>query len=46
MNKLPFLKGFGFLLLPLQLSAQFQQTLVEVVCQQICPVILENVCVI
>ena len=26
MNKLPVLKGFGFLLLPLQLSAQFYQT--------------------
>ena len=47
MNKLPsVLKGFGFLLLPPQLSAQFHQTLVEVVCQQICPVILESVCVI
>ena len=46
MNKLPFFKGFGFLLLPLKLSAQFRQTLVEVVCQPICPVILESVCVI
>ena len=46
MNKLPFLKGFGFLLLPLQLSAQFHQSLAEVVCEQTCPVILESVCVI
>ena len=46
MNKLAFFKGFGFLPLPLQLSAQFRQTLVEVVCQPICPVILESVCVI
>ena len=44
MKKLPFLKGFGFLLLPLQLSAQFP--LVEVVSQQLYPVILESVCVI